>query len=290
MRKLLVGALFALLPAIGVQAYPLFSPTEISIRPLQPGLSVETGVLGTEVQFELNGQKVVKKAIYLTGQAASLAIKETNLALKTAGEATRYTFDASKQMIVITGSVAGDLIEKFAKKGFDAAIAGGRLANAGAQAVVYETKELASVSVAYVKLGLVSSVTYLKEGYTHSVAAVRYVAVETAETARDVAIVTYKGLTSAIEFSKELALDARDVTLTVGKATVLYVNDAGLFVYDHSKKAVLQLGSWTVQGLKLAKEGIIVTAETASKLQKMTLKGLKAIYHHLPRVGVTIEW
>lgn len=292
MKKLLIGALLAVIPALGINsiAANLAPHTEITIRPLQPGISVESGVLGTEVQFELNGRKIVNQAIYLTGTAAATAVAEANQGLKLAGSAARYTFDASKQMIVITGSTAADLIEKFAKKGLDLASQSGQAVVNGTKAVAYETKELAAVSVAYARLGLVSAVTYAKDGYEKSVAVVKVIAKETSETAKDAAIVTYNAFLKAAQLSKDVALDTRDAAIAAGTAALVYVNDAGVFVYDHSKEALYQIGKLTEKGLALGQDAIEVTLESASKLQKLTLKGLKSIYKHLPRLGITIDW
>lgn len=291
MKNFIATTLMAFVPLISLSANASTDllKNEITIRPLRAGISVQSGVLGTEVGFQVDGKQVTSKVIYLTGNAAQIAVNGANAALKEAGEATRYTIDTSRQMIAISGRTAANMVDQFAAKGLKLAHTSSTLAVQGTKAVVYETKELSAVTMAYTKLALVNAVTFSKEGFARSMAVVKTVQTETVETVKDASIVTYKALRFASDTSKDIALDMANATLAASKASMLFVNDAGLFVYDHSKQAVIQLGHWSVDGLKLAKSGIVMTLQTASLLQASALKSIQFVYQALPKVGIQIS-
>jgi hypothetical protein len=291
MKKLIAKTMLAILPFAGLGAFAQTTAlhNEITIRPLQPGVIVKGGVMGADVVVDINGQKIAKKAIYITGKAAEAVVAGANQAIERTGVVARYGFDASKEMIVVTGDVAEDLIIKFSSESYKVAKASAKVAVNGTKAIVIETEQLTAVSMAYARMAMVSAATYAKQGFGAAMATVRYVEIETTETVKDVAMWTFRGLQKAIEISKDAVVDSAHTALTAAHASIVFVNDAGLFVYDHTKKVVVQLAGWTEQGLHFAKLGVELTLRVANAVETKTLQGIKFIFKHLPRIGISVE-
>jgi hypothetical protein len=255
---------------------------EVSIRPLQPGLKTKIGVLGVEVGLELNGRKTVEEAVYITGAAAKSVITTSNTILKTTRGALLYSFDESTQMIVITGQLAKSLISEYGHKAlaagvyaFDASVGLGR-------AMVYETQSLARAAANYAMLSLCEAARVLVTGAKAVYAGVKYVVIETAETAKDAGIIVAMALRRALDQSVAVAVDIKNTAEAYAGAGVIFLNDAGLFVYDHTKEALFKIGAYTAQGvLVLTVEAYIITKEVSLALGAAVLNGIETVLKNL---------
>lgn len=281
MKNFLLSAIVALIPAFGFSQTLL--ETEVSIRPLQPGLSVGLGVLGSEIKLNINGAEIIEKAIFITGEKATAIVNHANAALTAAGEVAHYTFDASKQMIVITGKGAAELLNKSAQTGLDLATSGIKLADASAHAILIETTKLANASAKLAEKALVDAYTLTKNGAKKAIAQVKIVTAETAATAKDAAVIAYNGLVKAVNASKNLAIEGADTAIVLSKTAVILVNDTGAYVFNHTKNVLIQIGKWGQNGVEFISEGVEVVLKSATSI-------LKTIYSKLPKVSVSISW
>lgn len=285
MKKLMLGLLMALAPALGMANETPFIKTEISIRPLQPGVSVETGVLGQQVFVDVNGRKIIHDAIYLTGAAAKMAVTNANNLLIAAGKTAVYTFDSTRQMIVVTGALATEILKGVGK---GASYLGKELYN-GAQVVLYETYRLTNITITAVGTGLAEVYAFSSKSLTTVIAKVKIIAAETTDTVKDLASFAYENLRLAAEASINLVVNAASASMTLARAALVLVTDAGMFVYDHAKSGLVQLGTWGKAGLKLANKGIHLGAKATGAVVKVIFNSLKAIYSIIPSVRVSIE-
>jgi hypothetical protein len=289
MKNLFVKVILAVIAFASVaQAESLTS--EISIRPLQAALKTAIGVKGVKIGLELNGGKAVEEAIYITGEAAKSVIATANSIAKTTKGAVKYTFNEATQMVVLTGRTAKELIKQYGEKALTTGQTAIDFAVANGQAFVYETQSLARYATAYAILALSDAAKCAAAHVKSFYGEVKLVAYETAETAKDAANTVAQALHTALEKSLEIAIDFKNAAQAFAQATVIFVNDAGLFVYDNTKAALYKIGDISAEGYKFLKEGFLITKDALEALGPAILDGIATVYNALPSVRVEIRF
>jgi hypothetical protein len=259
---------------------------EISIRPLRTELTTTIGVKGIEVGVKINAGRAAQEAIYITGEVATSVIEKANTILKSTPGAVLYGFDASKQMIVITGLTAKNLIKDYGKKALTTGTKVLDLSVNSSKVLVYETELLTRYAASYAKLAL-SSAAQTLANHTRSIYAdVKVIAYESTKTAKDAANTVAHSLSFALTQSLEIAIDISNTAEAYAIAGVLFVSDAGLFVYDHTKSGLYKIGEYGEMGYQLLEEGLLITSDIAVTIGSHIFDGIKSVYNALPSVRI----
>lgn len=286
MKKLICGLFLSCLPIVGLANDKSLMTTEISIRPLEAALTAKGGVLGTEVQFELNGKKVTQHLIYISGEVAEEVISAANTGIKEAGKATRYAFEKSTEMIVISGDLAQEIISESTKHSLKVLNQGSEFVVNGARTVFYDTLMLTALARVKVKYALEMTADVGAMALRSLYGNVKFIAKNTGAAAQKMYSFTLSKIKQSMEFSKNLVLDGADVTLALAHSTLLFVTDTGVYLYDHATDNILKIASMTVSG----------AFELGKGIKTVALKGAGAVgnliqnaYENIPRVSVSIE-
>jgi len=129
MKNLFLGTLIALIPAVGMQVQAQQIEKDMSILPLRTELTFKDDVIGTKVL--VGGSSKVEYTVYITGPAAQTVIDGVNStkasgmaaiqgAQKTASDIQNdivFKLDTTKQMIVLTGDRAKEIIDSSISEG-----------------------------------------------------------------------------------------------------------------------------------------------------------------------------
>jgi len=290
MKKLIFGILLSFIPVLGMSNERTIMQTEISIRPFEPGFEVTGGVLGAEVQYELNGKQITQDLVSISGDLAEKIVSEANAGLKAAGSTAHYAFDKSSQMLILTGKMAQQLIDENAKKGLKLLKDGSEMTVNGARTVFYNTIELTAVATVKARYALEIAAGVGSNAFHSLYGSVKYVSNKAKETAQDMYSITTNKIRESIEFSKNLVLDGADATLAFLNSTVLFVNDQGVYLYNTTSKNVLKLASMTAEGaLRLGNQIETVAVEGADMFSTAAINLIKNTYEKIPRVSVSIE-
>jgi len=287
MKKLIYGLLLSCLPVVGMAQDKSLMYTEISIKPLEAAFVVKGGVQGTEAQFEVNGKKVTQHLIHITGEVAEDLVNSANAGIKQAGKASLYVFDKSTQMVVFSGDLARTILDESTKNSLKAIQAGSELAASGARTVFYNTVMLTAMARVHAKYALEMAAGVGERALRSLYGNIKYIAKETHEASQKMYAFTISKIKQSIEFSKNLILDGADASVALARASLLFVTDAGVYLYNNASKTILKVASMTATG----------AIELGKGIQTVTVKGATAavnliqnVYEKLPRVSVSVEF
>lgn len=286
MKKLICGLFLSCLPVVGFASENSLMTTEISIKPLEVGFSAKSGVLGSEVQFEVNGKKMTQYLISISGEVAEELINTANTGIKEAGKATRYTFQKSTEMIVLSGHLAQEIISESTKNSLKVINKGTELAVNGARTVFYETLMLTALARVKTKYALEMAANVGATAFRSLYGDVKFISNKANEAAQKMYWFTISKIKQSIEFSKNLILDGADMTMALARSTLVFVTDSGAYLYDHTTKNVLKIASMTASGaLQLGKNIAVVSLKGASFAGRL----IRNVYEHIPQISVSVE-
>lgn len=286
MKKIVYGLLLSLLPVLGFAHDNTLLTTEISIRPLELGLSAKGGVLGTEAQIEINGKKAVQGMITLTGQMAEDLINEVNKDLEQAGKTTQYVFNKTTDMVVMSGKLAEEILSKSAKNGMKLLQDGSELAQSGARTVYYNTVMLTEMTRVHAKYALEVAADVGGRGLKALYGEVKFISKEAQKLSQDIYSLTVKSIKNSIELSKNLIIQGSDSALALANSALVLVTDTGIYLYNNAGKEVLKVAKMTADGAyELAQDIKSISIDSATAAAHF----IKNVYENIPRVSITVE-
>ncbi len=286
MKKLICGLFLSVLPVVGFASDNSLMSTEISIKPLEVGFSAKSGVLGSEVQFEFNGKKMTQHLIYISGEVAEELVRTANTGIKEAGNVTRYTFQKSTEMIVLSGYLAQEIISESTKNSLKVINNGAELAVNGARTVFYDTLMLTALAKVKTKYALEMAANVGATAFRSLYGEVKFISKKANEVSQKMYWFTIGKIKQSIELSKNLILDGADMTRVLAYSTLVFVTDSGAYLYDHTSKNVLKLASMTASGaLKLSKTIAVVSLKGASLAGRL----IQNAYEHIPQISISVE-